>query len=34
MSRFVFGDDPLGFSSESGGKASQLESGSPVKIIL
>lgn len=34
MIRFVFGNDPLGFSSENGGKESQLETGSPVTIML
>lgn len=34
MIRFVLGDHPSGFSSENGGKGSQLETGSSVKIML
>lgn len=34
MIRFVLGDHPSGFSSENGGKGSQLETGSSVKIKL
>lgn len=34
MIRFVLGDSPSGFSSESVGKELQLETGSPVKIML